>query len=356
MKLRSQISCSLLSSTKLFFLVFIVVFSAQGAETYHLKEGKDWQKLSKASDGGYVIAVWNIKQLISKGKDKEAARALEELKAEFPALVGDDLDALIEAELLFAKDKFVKASLKYAEFLDSFPDSKFFESAMERQFLIADAFIKGQKRQVLFILNLHAYEEADRIMHDIADRSGDAPIAKRSLITLAKGYQERKNYIEAYDVWSEISSRWPTGDLGRDALLQMAQSLHAAYRGPKYDSSSLISARTYYVKFKDRYPLQVNGYDINEKIRLIDEQFAYKELEVAKYYTRAELPVAANLYYQYTAEKWPETTAAKMAREALAQIRSGEPVEAVKKPLERGVFDAACGILDSWYGLSMLAF
>ncbi len=356
MKLRSRNSRSVLSGMKLFFLTFVVVVSSQAAETYHLRDGKNWQKVSQSSDEGYVIAVWNIKQLIAKGKDKEAGAAIEELKAAFPQFKGEDLDALIEAEMLFAKGKFIKASRKYEKFLESFPDSKFYESALEKQFLIAEAFIKGKKRTVLLVLNLHAYEEADHIMYDIADRSGDAPIAKRSLTALAKGYHERKKYLEAYNVWSDIYSRWETGDLGRDALLQMAQSLHSAYKGPRYDCSTLISARTYYENFKARYPLLVNAYDINEKIKLIDEQFAYKELEIAQYYSRAELPGAANLYYQHTAESWPETTAAKIANETLAQIKSGETVEAEKKPLERGLFDVACVFLDNWFGLSAINF
>lgn len=356
MKLRSRNSRSSLLSMKLFFLTFIVVVSANAAETYHLKDGKDWQKVSDSSDGGYIAAVWNIKKLITKGKDKDAAKAIKELKTAFPKFAGEDLDALIEAELLFAKNKYIKASRAYEKFLDSYPDSKFYESALEKQFLIADAFLKGKKRTVMWVLNLHAYEEADHIMYDIADRTGDAPIAKRSLITLAKGYQDRKQYIEAYDVWSEISSRWPTGDLGRDSLLQMAQSLHAAYKGPRYDCSSLISAKTYYENFKARYPQEVDTYDVNEKIKLIDEQFAYKELETAKYYSRAELPGAANLYYQHTSESWPETMAARVANETLEQLKSGETIEAEKKPLERGLFDAACVFLDNWYGFSAIDF
>lgn len=89
---------------------------------------------------------------------------------------------------------------------------------MERQYSIADTFINGHTRSFLVVFRLHAYEEADIIMHDIADRSGDAPIAKRALKTLAKGYQKRKKYIEAYDVWAEISSTWPTGELGKVVL------------------------------------------------------------------------------------------------------------------------------------------
>jgi outer membrane protein assembly factor BamD (BamD/ComL family) len=354
MKLRSGNISSFLFAGTIFFLALFVVVSTEAAETYHLKGGSDWQKIDKSADGDYVLAVSNTKKLISQGKTKEAAKAIDELKVAFPGFAGEDIDALIEAELLYTKGKLIKASRKYGEFLDAFPDSKFYESAMERQYSIADAFIKGQKRPVLGVLRLHAYEEADRIMHDIADRSGDAPIAKRALTRLAKGYQGRKEYRDAYDVWGEISSRWPTGDIGRDALLQMAQSLHSAYKGPKYDSTTLISARTYYENFKARYPLQVDEYDIDEKIKLVDEQLAYKEFEIGEYYSRAELPEAANLYYDHTSQSWPGTTAAKMSDEVIEQIKSGEKTKAEKKPMERKLFDTTCNFLDNWFGLSVI--
>lgn len=354
MKSQNKNSRSVLSGGVLFFLVLIASGWAGAAETYHLKDGGQWQKIDNTEDGGYILAVSKIKKLIAQSKHKEAAKAINELKTAFPDLVGEDMDALVEAELLFAKKKLIKASRKYEEFLDAYPDSSFYESAMERQFTIADIFIKGRKRPVLGVLRLHAYDEADTIMHDIADRSGDAPIAKRALTRLAKGYQKRKKYIEAYDVWAEMSSRWPTGELGKTSLLEMAQSLHSAYKGPKYDSSTLGSARSYYEDFKARYPKDVDRYDINEKIKLVDEQLAYKEFEIAKYYSRAELPEAASLYYQHTSDSWPETTASKMALEVIEQQKVGEKIEAEKKPAERKLFDVTCVFLDNWFGLSAI--
>lgn len=338
----------------LFFLVLIASVSAGAAETYHLKDGKDWEKIDRGKGDDYTLAVSNIKQLIVQGKHKEAAKALNELKVAFPEFAGEDFDAFVAAELLYARKKFIKASRKYEEFLDSYPDSKFYESAMEKQFSIADLFIKGHKRPVLGLRWFHAYEEADNIMHDIADRSGHAPIAKRALRTLAKGYQKRKKYADAYDVWAEIFSIWPTGDMRKESLLEMAHSLHSAWKGPKYDSTTLLLARSHYVEFKKKYPLDVDKYDINEKIKLVDEQLAYKELEIAKYYSRAELPLAAITYYEYTSVFWPETTAGKLAKEAIKKQRTGEKTAAEKRPLERKLFDVTCLFLDNWFGLSAI--
>lgn len=351
-----MLEVDMMSKTKdkhLFFLTFailmLLVLSAS-AETWHLGEGNKWEPVEDSSGGDYLLAVSNIKRMIAKGEVKPAAKALEELKAAFPQVAGEDLEAFIQAEILYARSKWIKANRKYNEFLDAWPDSSLYESALERQFSIANSFSKGQKRRVLGILKLSAYEEADVIMHQIADRAGDAPISKRALITLAKGYQNRKKFMDAYNIWAEISSLWPTGDMGRDSLLEMAQSLHSAYKGHNYDCTSLISARTYYQDYKERYPQYVKENDVDIKIKLIDEQLAYKDFQIGQYYNRAEEPAAVDLYYQYTIDRWPESTAAKMADDEINKLNEGTE----QKTGHRKLFDAACLFLDNWFGLKLI--
>ena len=63
----------------------------------------------------------------------------------------------------------------------------------------------------------------------------------------------------------------------------MARCKHAAYKGPKYDASNLISAESYYKNFKLRYPKDAEKFAIDEKLKLINEQIALKKFRVAEY-------------------------------------------------------------------------
>ena len=320
---------------------------AGAAETWHLEGQQGWQNVANDPSGGYLLAVARIKQNISTGQTEPALAELAQLKNDFPDIPGSDLDAFMAAELIFAEGKWIVAEREYGTFLDTWPDSWLYESALERKFAIATAFLNGQKRRVLKILKLSAYEEGARIMQDIADRAGDAPIAKRSLIALAESYQRREEYWEAYETWADISSRWPTGQEGRDSLLQMAQSLHSAYRSPSYDSTSLNSARSYYENFNSRYPEFAIQYDIAARTSMIDEQLAYKQLSIADYYNRTDNRQAANLYYRLVIDKWPDSTAAKLARS-----RAGDDPETTQAPEKKDVgrlwFDRVNVVLDKW--------
>jgi len=289
------------------------------ADTWHLEKGQGWMPLSDSNDGGYMQAVANIKLLINDGKAGKAKKAAEKLKKDFPNIAKADFDAFMKAELLYAKGKYQKAVEAYNKFLDKFPQSDFCDAALDREFAIATAYLSGQKIKVLGIFKMSGFETGEKIMDKISDRAGDEPIAKRALLTVVEYLEKKDMFNEAYDKWSQISSRWPTGQIGKDALLGMARCKHALYKGPQYNATNLISAKSYYESFQQRYPEDANQLDIGEKIPQINEQLAYKQFRIGCYYQRTGSVEAANLYYNMVVANWPESTAAKMAREQISQ-------------------------------------
>ena len=333
--------------------LLIAVFCSNAvADTWRLGENEKWQNVTDAPLSKYMLAVAGVKQLIEKGKTDEAQLALAQLKKDFTEMTGPDLDLLIEAEILYSKNKWSKAVRKYDELIKAYPDSGLYDSAIERQFQIATAFLNGEKRVALKFLKLSAYEEGTKIMRNIADRTGDAPIAKRALLAVARSYEKRELYMDAYEAWTDISVRWPTDELGRDALLNMAQMLHSAYKGYNYDSAVLVSAKSYYINFKLRYPELAAKYDIDGKVALIDQQIAYKQYKTGTYYDRADEELAADLYYQMTVDQWPESNGAKLANVKLENITSQLP--APEKNVPRKAFDGMEMFLDSWFGFAKL--
>ncbi len=338
-------------------VVFCAVFGncVSGADVLHLKDGKEWQDVTQTPEGKHLVAVAKFKQLISSGDGESALGELVNLKKTYPEIAGPDFDKFVEAEFLYADGKWFKAVKKYDELLDGWPESWLYETAMEREYSIAVAFLNGQKRKVLGMVKLSAFDDGEKTMRRIADRAGDAPISKRALIALAKGYQKKKEFLDAYEVWTEISSRWPTGEMGRTALLEMAQSLHSAYTSPNYDHTTLISAKTYYTNFRLRYPQLVLDHEIDEKLRIIEEQLAYKQYSVGEYYDRTGSVEAAKLYYEEVVKNWPGTSAAQMAQARIDAGKIGMPKrETQPKKLSRKLFEASSKFVDSWFGIVYL--
>lgn len=299
-----------------FFSVTIVVF---GAETWRLEQGREWSAISEDSESGYILAVSEIKGLVQDGRTEEVKKALASLKEDFPGVAGPDLDVFMEAEVLFSEGKFTKAVRAYDRLLTDYPSSRLYEAALEREFAIATAFLGGEKKQVLKFFKIRGYSEGEKVMGRIGDRAGDAPIGVRARVAVVESLEKRGKFEDAYHEWSEISSRWPTGQMGRDSLLGMARCKHAAYRGPNYSISNLISARSYYENFRQRYPREAKSFDIAGKLRQIEEQQAYKQFSTGEYYKKSGNDVSARFYYEMVLEEWPESVAAKMAKEAISE-------------------------------------
>ena len=306
--------------TRILIAVAFLLFTAGAAfsaQTWHLDKDQGWQDVSQQTQGQYLLAVAEIKKQINTGQAAAAAKSLNELKKNYPQIAGADLNSFLKAETLFCEGKFVKASRAYDAFLLAFPKSPLYEAALDRQFAIATAFLSGRKKPVLKFFKLKGHAEGIRVMERIVERAGDAQIAVKAATAIAQNHEKRAKYDEAYVQWSFISSKWPTGQTGRDSLLAMGRCKHAAYKGPKYDNSNIISAKSYYENFVLRYPNDAAALGLDKKIAQINEQLAYKKFSLGQYYQKTGNKQAANLYYQMVITDWPGTTAGKMAKEIM---------------------------------------
>ena len=290
------------------------VFSA---ETWRLGEEGQWKTVS--AEDKYLLAVAEIKNLVNMGQTRAVGQAIDKLKKDFPEIAGPDLDAFMKAEMLFCEGKYTRAVRSYDKFLAEFPKSELYEAAMDRKFAIATAFLGGQKKRVLGVFNMSRYAEGIKVMEKISDQAGDAPIGVKAAVAVAQSYEKREKFTEAYHKWSEISSRWPSGQIAKESLLSMARCKHAAYRGPKFNVSSLVSAKSYYENFKLRYPEDAKEIDADKILKQIDEQLAYKEFSIGKYYQKTANDQSANLYYQMVVDNWPGSTAADTAKGAMKE-------------------------------------
>ena len=302
---------------RIFILAMVLSLCASAfcdqSQTWRLSKDQKWQQVTSDETGKYALAVSKIKQLISTGRTSEAQKALTNLKKDFPAMAGADLDAFIAADMLYAEGKFTYSIPDFDKFMDDYPTSPLYEAALEREFQMRTALLAGYKVPLLKIFRVKGYDEGVKVMNRLADRAGDAPIAQQALIETAKSFEQRKLWREAFDTWADISSRWPTGQIGKNALLNMATTMYAGYQGPRYDATGLVSAKGYYQSYQSRYPDDANHIGVDKILARIEEQIAYKQYCIGKYYQHVGIKTGAVLYYDQVVSNWPATEAGKFA-------------------------------------------
>jgi outer membrane protein assembly factor BamD (BamD/ComL family) len=297
---------------------------AFGAETWTLGKDEQWQAVSENPRARYLLEVSKLKELINQGKTDELAAAIAKLKQDYPEIAGLDLDAYLEGDIAFAAGNFTKAVRAYDTFLARYPESPLYEAALDRELEIAQAYLSGHKKRVLRFFKIKGYAEGVRVADKVIDRAGDTPIAIRASTAVAESFEKRARYQDAYERWSQISSRWPTGETGKTALLAMARCKHAAYRGPNFDASNLLSAKSYYENFMTRYPEDAKKYEIGKRLEQINEQLSYKQYTIAEYYERTASDESSEIYCETIEKQWPKSTGAKRAKDIVEQIELKE--------------------------------
>ena len=319
-------------------LVSLFCSVASSAQTYHLSKSQQWQDVSGDDNSSYLLTVSKLKQDIASGNVEEAKEVISQLVAQHPELAGKELDSFMEADYLYSKGKLSKAVKKYKAFTKKYPESWLYEAALERQFDIATAFLSGAKRKILKIIKLSAYDDGADMMQRIANETGNEILAKRALQRLAESYEDRDLYLDAYNTWLQISTRWPTAQTGEDALLGMARSMYLGYKGPKYQAASLKSAKGYYSSYARIYPEKAKELKIADIEVQIREQIAYKQYYIASYYERTGAYVAASSYCQYVIDNWPDTIASELATRKIEEIKVKIELKKKKKPPRKGLW------------------
>jgi tetratricopeptide (TPR) repeat protein len=306
--------------------VILSVLSTAMPGTWRLEKGGKFRAVNPDSEDKFIMAVAEAKRFVNTGQVSAARWAYDELKKDFPEIVGPDFDLFVKAEIFYCKGQFTKAVKSYNKLLTEYPKSKLTEAALDRQFAIATAYLGGRKIKLLGLIKIKGYAEGVRIMEKITDRVGlDTQMGIKASVVVAESYEKRKKFNEAFLKWWEISLEWEMGPVGRDALLGMARCKHAVYNKPPkhkrhfYDASPLRSAKTYYGRFKLLYPQDAREIGVDEILDRIDEQLAQKQLSIGRYYQKTGNKQAANLYYDMVVSDWPDSMAAKEAEELLTK-------------------------------------
>jgi tetratricopeptide (TPR) repeat protein len=306
--------------------VVLSFLSTASPDTWRLDKSGDFKAVSTDGEDKFLIAVSEAKRFVNTGEASATRWAYEELKKDFPEIAGPDFDIFVKAEIFYCKGQFTRAVKSYNKLLAEFPRSKLTEAALDREFAIATAYLAGRKKTLLGFIKISGHAEGVRIMEKITDRVGlDTQMGIKASVAVARSYEERKEFNEAFLKWWEISLEWEMGPVGRDALLGMARNKLAVYNKPPehkrhfYDASCLRSAKTYYGRFKLLYPKDAKEIDVDETLSQIEEQLAYKQLSIGRYYQKTGDRQSANLYYDMVVNDWPDSKAAQEAKELLTR-------------------------------------
>ena len=217
-------------------------------------------------------------------------------------------------------DDRIKAFYFFDEVMDEYPESQLFYPALEKQFQIADEFLRGHKRRFLGLPIIPVDDEAVEMLYRIRRRLPGSPLAEKALLRTADYYYASRDYDLAFDAYGYYIKSYPRSPKVAQAMLRQAFASLAQFRGIRFDPTPLIDARVKLLDVIAAYPNLAQEESLESLVGEVDQTLANKLLETADYYRRTHNLAGAGFIYHYVTQTYPESTQAADAKKALARL------------------------------------
>jgi outer membrane protein assembly factor BamD (BamD/ComL family) len=309
-------------------------------------DGTAWVPAPAPEPGTPEADLVVIREMLDRGESPKAVlRAVEQFRATHHESPGCEEAMNLAGQSLLNDGEYWKAYDWFERQISNYPNGAFFERALDREFTIADAFLKGRKRKVWKVFRLPAKEDGVDMLLRIAAHAPGTDIAERSLLRVGDYYFEDQAWAEAMDVYDQFVRDNPYSARRPYAMLQAARSQFLSFRGIRWDVTPLREAMARYRVFAAAYPRQAKEENVADILREIQETLSHKLYETGAFYERTKYPAAAVYYYRQAVDSYPDTEWAKASAsrlEVLGPIPS--PHEAPPLPDLRPAADPALDV------------
>ena len=288
-------------------------------DQYEFVNGQ-WVKSVPPAKGTPAGELAMIRNLIREGRNVAAVSAADKFLKAYPDSPLREEAMMLAGQAEINRDRYFQAYEWYKRQWEEYPNGQYAERTLQREFQIAEAFLKGKKRIVAYILYLPARQDGLDILNRIVEQAPGSTLAEMSLLRIAEDHFGHAEYTEAaaaYDRHIELFSKSPKV---REASLQAALATHLSWRGVEFDPTPLIEAQQRYRNFNEQYPQTAGKANVPTTLRRIETQRAGEEFNTAKFYERTGHRQAAAYYYRRVENQYPNTDYALRAQAAIKAL------------------------------------
>jgi len=296
-------------------LIDVGVARAQ-SQSFTLTPDGELERVDAPSPGSDAALIAEARRLLAEDRP---GRALELLDPFLTANENTNNPYLAAAYLArgdarVARGDEFRALYDYEAVIRRFPASPEYVRAIDREREIAERYVRGMRRRLFGIRFLDASSIGEELLIRVQERLPGSPTAERAGIELAEFYFRRGDLKMAAEAYELFLLNYPNSPHRAKAMKGQIVSTVAKFKGPKYDTSSLLDARALIRRFEDLYPAEASAEGLNDALVMrLEESAAGELLELAAYYLRRSDGVSARLALRRLLRDYPATEAAIVA-------------------------------------------
>ncbi len=309
------------------FCILLVVFLALVMVTDHSHAFWLWTpKTKKMENPKYAVKDsprdqydWAMR-FYDNNDFKRAAEEFVRLTQHYP-----DSDIAPEAQYYAGRSyeeigKYWFAYENYQKTVDNYPYTRRMDEIIEREYNLAGLFKeKGEPKLMDLELSI-SLDRAIIIYGKVVENAPFGPLADKALFAQADCYRRIRKYDGAVDAYEKIVNDYPESRLGTEARYQLAYTKYEASLDPEYDQESTEQALEDFERIKKTTPVPSIATEAGKVLDELKTKKAESTMKIAVFYERQKKYKAAIIYYQDVAGKFPDTEAAKVAREKISKL------------------------------------
>ena len=216
----------------------------------------------------------------------------------------------------------------YKKLIEIYPFSARFRDAIEREFLIAEAFFAGTKLQIIGPIKVPSLDKAIEIYQHVVDHAPYGDYGDRSQMRLGESFIREKRFEEANRAFQKVVDDYPTSPLAEKAKFNVAFCARQLSLKASYDQSATDEAIGWFEKFISGNPESELVPQAKESLKQLHEIKAEGLARIADFYEKQGRPASAAVYYREITRKYSETT--RGAR-AVAKLKEFEAKGLLKR-------------------------
>lgn len=315
-------------------------------QEFKLDQGDRWnetKEIDPVSDEGQIMAMRQALQ----GKDAARARNLADRFIEARPLSPLRAEALlVHGDATYALDDEYNALYDYEEICRRYAGSEVFVTALEREYEIASAYAKGKKRKFFGTFRIvSTYEDAQELLIRIQERLPGSELAEKAGMALADFYFENRELTLAADAYDLFLENYPKSKQVTKAQLRLIYSYIAAFKGPLYDLTGLIEAKTRLRSLQVTDPALAEQVGADAILVRVYESEAAKLLTTADWYWKTGDAISAELFIRRIIKQYPHSVACLDALRVVPEVMERLPASIARgTPNYRALREAKLGV------------
>jgi len=295
-------------------------------QEYKLDSSDRWQAQEDIDPTSEVAQLREARRALRIG-DASLAKLLSNRFIEAHPLSPLRPDAfLIRGDAKRALGDEYEALFDYEEIARRYFGSDVFVPALQREFEIAQEYAAGKRRKFFGTIRIvSTYDDAQELLIRVQERLPGSELAEKAGMELADFYFANRELSMAADAYDLFVQNYPRSPRITKARLRLIYSYLAAFRGPDYDGTGLLEAKSRLRDLQVAEPALAQEVGADAILVRIYESEAAKLLATADWYWQTNDAISAELFIRRIVKQYPDSVACLDALRVIPMVLAKLP-------------------------------